>query len=53
MTHRAPSRGRPVAPCFFEARRDIYNLYPPLVHVRPFGAGYVGSFELTLAHFGG
>lgn len=44
---------RPLAPGFFEARRDIYNLYPLLVHVRLFGAGYVGAVERTLARFGG
>lgn len=33
---------RPLAPGFFELRRDLYNLYPLLVHVRLFGGGYVG-----------
>lgn len=37
---------------FFETRRDIYNLYPLLVHVRLFGGGYVGSVEHTLSRFG-
>lgn len=37
---------------FFEVRRDIYNLYPLLVHVRLFGGGYVGSVERTLSRFG-
>ena len=37
---------------FFETRRDIYNLYPLLVHVRLFGGGYVGSVEATLQRFG-
>ncbi len=43
---------RPLAPGFFEERRDLYNLYPLLVHVRLFGGGYVGSVERTLRRFG-
>ena len=31
---------RPIRPGFFEVRRDIYNLYPLLVHVRLFGGSY-------------
>ena len=33
-------------------RRDLYNLYPLLVHVRLFGGSYVASVERTLARFG-
>ncbi|NQV84021.1 MAG: fructosamine kinase family protein [Rhodospirillales bacterium] len=43
---------RPIRPGFFEERRDLYNLYPLLVHVRLFGGGYVGSVERTLAKYG-
>ncbi|HER25935.1 MAG TPA: fructosamine kinase [Rhodospirillales bacterium] len=43
---------RPIAPGFFKERRDIYNLYPLLVHVRLFGGSYVGSIDRTLARFG-
>ena len=43
---------RPMAPGFFEERRDLYNLYPLLVHVRLFGGAYVGSVERTLRRFG-
>jgi len=43
---------RPLAPGFFEERRDLYNLYPLLVHVRLFGGGYVSSVERTLERFG-
>ncbi len=43
---------RPLAPGFFEERRDLYNLYPLLVHVRLFGGGYVGSVEHILGRFG-
>ena len=43
---------RPIRPGFFEQRRDLYNLYPLLVHVRLFGGSYVGSVERTLAKFG-
>lgn len=40
---------RPIEPGFFELRRDLYNLYPLLVHVRLFGAGYLPGIERTLA----
>jgi fructosamine-3-kinase len=43
---------RPIPPGFFEERRDIYNLYPLLVHVRLFGGSYVGSVDQTLRRFG-
>lgn len=43
---------RPIAPGFFETRRDIYNLYPLLVHVRLFGGGYVASVDSILGRFG-
>ncbi len=36
----------------FEARRDIYNLYPLLVHVTLFGGSYVRRVEGTLQRFG-
>lgn len=45
-------RLRPLQPGFFEERRDIYNLYPLLVHVRLFGGSYVRSVERTLRPFG-
>lgn len=43
---------RPIAPGFFEERRDLYNLYPLLVHARLFGGSYVGQVERSLARFG-
>ena len=43
---------RPMAPGFFEERRDLYNLYPLLVHVRLFGGSYVGQVERTLGRYG-
>ena len=43
---------RPIQDGFFETRRDLYNLYPLLVHVRLFGGSYVGDVERTLARFG-
>lgn len=43
---------RPMNPDFFEARRDLYNLYPLLVHVRLFGGSYVASVEQTLRRYG-
>lgn len=42
---------RPIAPGFFEQRRDIYNLYPLLVHVRLFGGSYIHSVDQTLQQF--
>jgi fructosamine-3-kinase len=43
---------RAIAPGFFEARRDLYNLYPLLVHVYFFGGGYAGMVRSTLSRFG-
>jgi fructosamine-3-kinase len=43
---------RPLRPGFFEMRRDIYNLYPLLVHVRLFGSGYVGQVDSILTRAG-
>ena len=37
---------------FFEGRRDLYNLYPLLVHVYFFGGGYLESVRATLRRFG-
>lgn len=37
---------------FFEERRDIYNLYPLLVHVTLFGGGYAKGVDETLKQFG-
>jgi fructosamine-3-kinase len=42
----------PLEPGFHEVRRDLYNLYPTLVHVRLFGASYVGRVERTLSWLG-
>ncbi len=42
---------RPLRPGFFEVRRDLYNLYPLLVHVRLFGGGYVGAVRRIVARF--
>lgn len=36
---------RPIPHGFFELRRDLYNLYPLLVHTRLFGGGYAASVE--------
>lgn len=43
---------RPLKPGFFEVRRDLYNLYPLLVHVRLFGGSYVGSVDAILGRLG-
>ena len=42
----------PIAPDFFRQRRDIYNLYPLLVHTRLFGPSYLAGVEQTLARMG-
>ncbi|HYH20526.1 MAG TPA: fructosamine kinase family protein [Azospirillum sp.] len=42
---------RPLRPGFFEVRRDLYNLYPLLVHVRLFGGSYVGAVARTVRRF--
>jgi fructosamine-3-kinase len=44
---------RPLRPGFFEVRRDLYNLWPLLVHVRLFGGAYVASVERTLDKLNG
>jgi fructosamine-3-kinase len=43
---------RPIRPGFLEVRRDLYNLYPLLVHVYFFGGGYLDSVRSTLRRFG-
>jgi fructosamine-3-kinase len=43
---------RLIKPGFFEERRDLYNLYPLLVHVYFFGGGYLDSVRATLRRFG-
>ena len=43
---------RPIRPGFFEARRDLYNLYPLLVHARLFGGGYGMRVDSVLDKFG-
>jgi fructosamine-3-kinase len=43
---------RGLAPGVFEEHRDIYNLYPLLVHVRLFGGSYVQSIDNTLGRPG-
>jgi len=43
---------RPIAEGFFEERRDLYNLYPLLVHLRLFGAAYASPIDHTLRRFG-
>jgi len=43
---------RPIADGFFEERRDLYNLWPLLVHVALFGTSYAGGVERILDRFG-
>src|ERR671913_1594675 len=39
---------RPIREGFFVVRRDLYNLYPLLVHTYYFGGGYLDSVRNTL-----
>lgn len=41
----------PIQPGFFEYRRDLYNLYPLLVHVRLFGGSYVRAVDGVLRKY--
>jgi fructosamine-3-kinase len=43
---------RPIRDGFFEVRRELYNLYPLLVHTYFFGGGYLDSVRNTLKRFG-
>lgn len=43
---------RPIQSGFMEVRRDIYNLYPLLVHVRLFGGSYLQSVDSILSRLG-
>jgi len=43
---------RPIRPGFFEVRKDIYNLWHLLTHVRLFGPSYLGGVERVLARHG-
>ncbi|WP_158091292.1 fructosamine kinase family protein [Thalassospira mesophila] len=43
---------RPIDPVFFTHRRDLYNLYPLLVHARLFGGSYIGAIDRTLTRLG-
>ena len=43
---------RPLSPGFFEERRDIYNLYPLLIHLILFGGSYEVKLEKILTRYG-
>jgi fructosamine-3-kinase len=43
---------RGIDKAFFQTRRDLYNLYPLLVHTYYFGGGYLNSVRNTLDRFG-
>ncbi len=42
----------PIPDGFFDTRRDIYNCYPLLVHVRLFGSSYIAGINRVLARHG-
>ena len=44
---------RPIETDFFEVRRDIYNLYPLLVHTTLFGGSYAQSVASITRRFAG
>jgi fructosamine-3-kinase len=50
FSHYAALRG--LEPGFNEERKDLYNLYPLLVHVRLFGGSYVVAVDRILRRFG-
>ena len=41
----------PIADGFWEIRKDVYNLYPLLVHVRLYGSSYLSAVESTVKKF--
>jgi fructosamine-3-kinase len=43
---------QPLEPGFHTTRLSLYNLYPTLVHVRLFGAGYLAGIEQALVKLG-
>lgn len=43
---------QPLEPGFHATRLSLYNLYPTLVHLRLFGAGYLAGIEQALAKLG-
>lgn len=43
---------QPLAPGFHEVRKDLYLLYPTLVHVRLFGASYLAGVDSILRRLG-
>jgi fructosamine-3-kinase len=43
---------RGIDSAYFETRRDLYNLYPLLVHTYYFGGGYLDSVRRVLNRFG-
>ena len=43
---------RSLRPDFFDICRDLYNLWPLLIHARLFGGGYVKGVETTLTRLG-
>lgn len=48
----AYQRTRPLVDGFFEERRDLYNLYPLLVHTRLFDGHYRASVRRLLSRYG-
>lgn len=42
----------PFRPGFFEVRRDIYNLYPLLIHAKVFGGVFIPRIDEILKRFG-
>lgn len=49
---RAYDESRPIPDDFFEVRREVYGLYPLLVHVHFFGGGYVEMVSRSLEMLG-
>ncbi len=43
---------RPISPGFFETRKEIYNLWHLLTHVRLFGASYLPGIDRVISRHG-
>lgn len=50
--YRRYGESRPIDDGFFEYRKDLYNLFPLVVHVRLFAGSYVGQLRSTLRRLG-
>ena len=45
-------QSRPLREGFFKERRDLYLIYPILVHIALFGGSYISDLDRTLSRYG-